>query len=302
MHLRLARPESGNVTSMNDPAKLKDIFERVESTVIETGDRKLRTEPMRDALRAVAANAAMTHTDADYFRKMVHVIFYSGMKAAIVTQKVPAIDRWFPSYSVAAGYGEKDILAILADPVMLRNKRKIRTCIDKAKKFTDEVNAHGSFAAYLSKTANVEETSVEALRPLWTDLKDKFLGRITSFHYLMDIGYNLVKPDRVITRIFSRLRLVDGLPNPDHPDPQKLTDDQLWQIVQVGQQIAESTQLPIRYVDLVFVVYGQIEGQELEGQEPDLPQGICLDNKPRCSLCPVRESCKYEPKTLSATA
>jgi len=258
--------------SVNNPAVLKAIFEGVESTVIATGDRRARTRPMRDELWEDAANAARTHTDADYFRIMVHVIFYAGMKAIIVTKKESAIDRHFPSYPVAAGYGEQDILAILADPEMLRNEKKIRACIDNANKFAEVVTEYGSFAEYLRKIASVEDLrtgikSVGDLRRLWTDLQGrfKFLGRIVSFHYLMEIGYNLVKPDRVITRIFSRLRLVDGLPNPLHPDPQKLTDEQLWQIVQVGQQIAESTQLPIRYIDLVFVVFGQMGGAELGG-------------------------------------
>jgi DNA-3-methyladenine glycosylase I len=290
---------------VNDSTVLKAIFERVESTVIATGDRKPRTRPIRDVLREEAGNAAMTHTDADYFQIMVHVIFYAGMKATIVTKRESAIDRHFSSFSMAAGYGEKDILAILADPQMLRNKLKIRGCIDNAKKFAEVVKEYGSFGEYLRSIASVEDLrtglkGLEDLRRLWIDLQGrfKFLGRITSFHYLMEVGYNLVKPDRVVTRIFSRLRLIDGLPSPDHPDPQKLTDEQLWQIVQVGQQIAESSQLPIRYVDLVFVVFGQMEGQNPE----DLPQGICLDENPRCSLCGVRDSCRYEPKTLSATA
>jgi DNA-3-methyladenine glycosylase I len=235
---------------------------------------------------------------------MVHVIFYAGMRAATVSKKIPAIDRRFPSYSVAAGYGEKDISAILDDPEMLRNKRKIRTCIDNARKFAEVVTEYGSFAEYLRKIESVED--------LWTDLhkqktgkqktdlykqkRFKFLGRIISFHYLMEVGYDLVKPDIVLARVFSRLRLVNGLPNPLHPDPQKLTDEQLWQIVRVGQQIAKSTQLPIRYVDLVFAVFGQMEGQDPEG----LPQGICLDEKPKCCRCEVRDFCRYEPKTLSA--
>lgn len=262
---------------------------------------------MRDALWEAAANATATHTEADYFQIMVHVIFYSGMGANVVTKKLPAINRHFPSYSQAANYSEQDVLAILADPEMLRNERKIRACIENAKRFTALVKAHGSFAAYLHSKASVEDLrtgskSIEDLRGLWTELKENFLGRTTSFHYLMEIGYNLVKPDRVITRVFSRLRLVDGLPNPDNPDPQKLTDEQLWHIVQVGQKIAEATQLPIRYVDLVFVVFGQRAGQDVVGQEPDLPQGICIDEKPRCYLCRVCAFCRYEPKTSSATA
>jgi hypothetical protein len=37
---------------------------------------------MRDALREAAANRATKRNDESYFREMVHVIFYAGMKAA----------------------------------------------------------------------------------------------------------------------------------------------------------------------------------------------------------------------------
>jgi hypothetical protein len=116
-----------------DHAVLKAIFEQIESTVIEVGDRERRTKPMRDALREAAARAAETLTDADYFQKMVHVVFYSGMKAATVTHKLGAINRHFSSYSMVADYGPKDISNILADPNMLKNKRKIAACIYNAK-------------------------------------------------------------------------------------------------------------------------------------------------------------------------
>ena len=284
---------------MSAPEALKTIFERIESTVIAVGHQKQRTKPMPAALRDSAAHAVAAHADADYFRIMVHVIFYSGMKSAIVNQRMPAIDRHFASYAEVAAYGEPRISAVVKDEDMLSHEGKVRACVDNAREFARIVGEHGSFGAYLGSIASVEDLrtgqkSVEDLQKLWTDLqvRFKFLGRITSFHYLMEIGYRLVKPDRVITRIFSRLRLVDELPNPDHPNPQKLTDDQLWQIVRVGQQIAQSVQLPIRYVDLVLVVFGQEEG----GDPDDLSQGVCLDEKPRCGLCEVRTFCQYEPK------
>jgi len=247
---------------------------------------------MRDALREAAAEAVRFHTDEDYFRAMVAVVFYSGMRAAAVSDRIDTIRKHFPSYSVVAKYGEEEILAILADPEMLKNERKIRACVHNAKKFVEIVNKPGLFAQYLGETHDVEVLRKKLMKNF------KFLGKITSFHYLMDIGYNLVKPDRVVSRIFSRLRLVEGLPNPDNPDPSKLTDEQLWQIVRMGQTIAESVNQPIRYVDLVFVAYGQVEGSDPDG----LPQGVCLDANPRCWLCGVRPHCRYEPKTVTALA
>jgi 3-methyladenine DNA glycosylase Tag len=114
---------------MSETAELKAIFDNVESTVIAAGHRKQRAKPMPAALRDGAATAAVTHTDADYFRKMVHVIFYSGFKAATVTHKIPAIDGHFSSYSVVAGYADEDVSRILADTEILRNEGKIRACV-----------------------------------------------------------------------------------------------------------------------------------------------------------------------------
>ena len=103
-------PRGDRVNPHARPRALKDLFRTIESTAIAKGDQKKgRGKPMRETLWDCAAYAAMTHTDADYFRIMVHVIFYSGMKAAIVTRKLPAIDKHFTSYSLVAGYGEQDI-------------------------------------------------------------------------------------------------------------------------------------------------------------------------------------------------
>jgi DNA-3-methyladenine glycosylase I len=275
----------------HDPSVLKAIFDTLEGTLIREGDQHERAVPMGDGLRVVARRATEDFRNADndkYFRQMVHVVFYAGMKAATVTKALDAIDKHFPSYTVAAGYGASEIAAIMNDTSMIRNRRKIEACIHNAKKFV-EICSKRSFVEYLGSFASDKSR--------WKAIKEfKFMGKITSFHYLMEIGYPLLKPDRVVSRIFSRLGLVNGLPEPIlHPNPTKFSEDQLWQIVEVGERIADATGHAIRYVDLVFVTYGQVKGQDPEG----LSQGICLDNKPKCYLCGLRDECQYSPKTVS---
>jgi DNA-3-methyladenine glycosylase I len=278
-----------------DPSELRAIFERVESTLTREGDKDGRTQPMGGALRGVAAEATDKFkyaTDEDYFRQMVHVVFYSGMRAATVTEALPVIDRHFDNYSIVADYGDQAVAVIMSDTKMLKHEGKIRACVQNAKEFVNVVSdpSFSSFAAYLRSFANVRDLRADMMR------RFHFLGKITSFHYLMEIGYPLVKPDRVVSRMFSRLGLVEGLPDPTyHPDPSKLSEEQLWQIVDAGAQIADATCRPIRYVDLVFVAYGQVKGQDPNG----LSQGICLDQNPKCYLCGVRDYCQYAPKTLT---
>jgi Methyladenine glycosylase len=120
----------------HDRSVLKAIFDTLEGTLIREGDQHERAVPMGDGLRVVARRATEDFRNADndkYFRQMVHVVFYAGMKAATVTKALDAgaIDKHFPSYTVAAGYGASEIAAIMNDTSMIRNRRKIEACMSQ---------------------------------------------------------------------------------------------------------------------------------------------------------------------------
>ncbi len=101
------------------------------------------------------------------------------------------------------------------------------------------------------------------------------LGEITTYHFLTDIGMPVLKPDRVVTRIFTRLGLVEQDAGP-------------LSIIHEGKKFAEATGLPIRYVDIVFVAYGQVQTKEI-----GLERGICLEINPSCSVCGAARYCDY---------
>jgi DNA-3-methyladenine glycosylase I len=105
-----------------------------------------------------------------------------------------------------------------------------------------------------------------------------YLSKITSLHFLTDIGMPVLKPDRVIRRIFHRLGLLE-----DAADSERT----LMKAVAEGNVFAQATNHPIRYIDLVFVAYGQMKS------ETSLAQAICLEDKPRCAMCAITESCHY---------
>jgi DNA-3-methyladenine glycosylase I len=66
-------------------------------------------------------------SDDEFFWNLTMVVFYSGFRAATVTERLPAIKRHFPDWKTVAGYGDDDVRRMLDDPDMIRNKRKIQT-------------------------------------------------------------------------------------------------------------------------------------------------------------------------------
>jgi DNA-3-methyladenine glycosylase I len=208
----------------------------------------------------------------------VHITCYSGFRAATVEAKLDTIDKWFPDYETVSQYGPDQIDRISADPQMIGNERKLKACIDNAKSFAAVVERNGSFQAYLDSFQ--PRTSFANLLRLRSDLMSRFafLGRVTSLHFLMELAFPVLKPDRVVTRIFHRLGFLAD---------ESFDEESLHQAIRVGQKFAEATGHPIRYVDIVFVAYGQVRA------DSSLQQGICLKDNPRCTICGVRSYCTY---------
>lgn len=170
---------------------------------------------------------------------------------------------------------------------MIRHAGKIEACVHNAGKFESLVNEYGSFDAYVQAFAPRE--SAANLMRLRADLQHRFkyLGGITTFHLMTDIGLPVLKPDRVIRRIFYRLGLIES---------ESEDEANLLATIEQGQRFSTAAQQPIRYIDIVFVAYGQVRSDEF-----GLDSGICLSDSPRCDVCGVRKACHYFPQRGSVT-
>jgi DNA-3-methyladenine glycosylase I len=253
----------------------KAIFDGIESTLFEVGSRTVPREQIQAELESCKHLEGKRFTDDEYFTLLVRIIFYAGFKAQIVTDKLAVIGRHFPNYNIVADYGGQEIQAILNDSEMIRNRRKIQACITNAKTFRSIISKHGSFQNFIdSFAATTSEANLIRLRE---DLQWRlaYLGDITVYHFLTDIGMPVLKPDRVIVRVFTRLGLVENNANP-------------IAFIEEGKKFAQATGLPIRYIDIVFVAYGQVQTKEL-----GLERGICLESNPSCSVCGVSKYCDY---------
>lgn len=259
----------------------KAIFEKVESTLIRVGSANLSTDRIRANLDEFKHLEGKAFSDADYYWILVYVIFYAGFRAATVNDKLNLIRRYFPDYETVAVYDESKAGKILSDPEMIRNRRKVEACIENAKVFKSIIGEHGSFQAYIDSFSPT--ASFENLMLLKEELEYRFkgLGRITTYHVLTDIGLPVLKPDRVICRIFQRLGLIES-------------NEQLLKTVIQGRKFAQTTGHPIRYIDIVFVAYGQSRSQEF-----GLTSGICLEQNPLCSICGVTGYCNYFAQNIA---
>ena len=97
---------------------------------------------------------------------------------------------------------------------------------------------------------------------------------------MTDIGLNVLKPDRVIMRIFKRLDLVSS-------------EDDFLGAIEVGRKFSEAVKEPIRYIDIIFVYYGQLDSPIFEY--------ICSERNPRCDRCGVNEYCSYKNQIKQST-
>jgi DNA-3-methyladenine glycosylase I len=266
----------------------KSIFDGIESTLFKIGSRKLSRDQIRAELEPFKHFEGKRVTGDECYKMLVHIVFYSGFRAATVTSKLPVIDHHFPNYNAVAEYGDPEFLSILNDPQMIRNRLKIAACIENARRLKGVINKYGSFQEYLNALPPAQsDEDLIGLRDKFRELF-KFLGERTAFHFMMDIGLPVLKPDRVIERIFKRLALV-------HTD---LEGDALYvALVQEGRRFARATGHPIRYIDIVFVAYGQAQSDEL-----GLERGICLEVNPSCSVCGVTKQCDYYSRSRRASA
>jgi DNA-3-methyladenine glycosylase I len=79
----------------------------------------------------------------------------------------------------------------------------------------------------------------------------------------------------VICRLFHRLGLLKS-------------EDQIVKAILEGTRFAEATGLPIRYIDIVFVVFGQVASPQV-----GISKGVCLI-EPRCGVCAIKTQCSRQ--------
>lgn len=126
--------------------------------------------------------------DSDYFERMSQAIFTAGLNWRVVEGKWPNFRKAFSGFapSSVARLSERDIRALMKEPGIVRNERKIRATIQNAKTILQLQKEHGSMRAYIDSFGKREAQLQE-------NLQERFahLGPSTARTFLWMVGYRL---------------------------------------------------------------------------------------------------------------
>jgi 3-methyladenine DNA glycosylase Tag len=222
--------------------------------------------------REWVANFPNLRTEA-FWCEMVMVIFYSGFRAKTATGKRDIILKHLGDYKKVAAFNDEDVSIILADSNMIRNEKKIRGCIYDAQIFLKIEEKYGSFVSYLLSINKDFPEDEKNLEVVLIELQKNFafMGPRTSRHFLLDYGFPLIKPDRMVMRLLARLGLIGGE-----------SDEYLSEATKIGIEMAKKVGIPPRFMDTLLVGIGQSEGVAL-----------CRKYNPLCKKCQLKPYCHF---------
>lgn len=96
------------------------------------------------------------HNERELFRMLILEGMQAGLSWVTILSKMPAFDLAFDGFDpvVIAGYDEKKIVELLANPGIIRNQLKIRGVIKNAQTYLKLCEEFGSLDAYLWSYVN----------------------------------------------------------------------------------------------------------------------------------------------------
>jgi DNA-3-methyladenine glycosylase I len=89
--------------------------------------------------------------DSGYLEELTKSIFQAGFSWQVIEDKWPNFQQAFDHFDIArvGGYGIPDVERLVADPGIVRNRRKIEATIHNARMMWGLIQEHGSFHDYL---------------------------------------------------------------------------------------------------------------------------------------------------------
>jgi DNA-3-methyladenine glycosylase I len=143
--------------------------------------------------------------DAGQFEFLLLESAQAGLSWVTILRKREGYRRAFAGFNpeAVAAFTEKDVLRLLADASIVRNRKKIESAIANARVFLDLAAKHGSFSKYIwsfvddrpivnawSEIAEIPATTVlsDTIAKEFKRLGFKFLGSTTLYAHMQATG------------------------------------------------------------------------------------------------------------------
>jgi DNA-3-methyladenine glycosylase I len=308
---------------MTEEGKAKEFVEALRETLLSQATSKSERERQKDPNIAVLRRARVRRhlakmdglrfnpnlSDEDFWKIAAMKPFHAGKRASAVDERVPHMLKKYLGDREALdskewNEGGKKFEKFLKDSENYRHKPALKKVIRAARRINEwkRVNNRSIIDFYTYRRGDI--STPEALRQIHEHLQgDLRFGAVTIFHLMTELGFEVVKPDRVLNRSTVRMGWINGYEKngaryPLDPDitTKRATSlgsdaDFLWALQGVYRDISEASGVSMRSLDYIVVKLGQ---------EPDERGGfartVCHARKPLCQLCSVKPMCAYGRK------
>lgn len=123
--------------------------------------------------------------DDELFERLSLEIFQAGLNWRLILRKREGLRKAFADFSIAkvAKFTERDVLRLLRDNRIIKNKLKIAATIENAKRVREIAAEFGSFAAFIATLHGSEADMQREMKKRFV-----FMGPKISESFLQSIG------------------------------------------------------------------------------------------------------------------
>jgi 3-methyladenine DNA glycosylase Tag len=183
-------------------------FARIEALSVKRKGGSAAMEKLLPKPRSAAALAKIP--DDVFLSAMAKAIFRAGFVWKIVDYKWPGMEEAFAGFDpeLVAGFGERELDELLADPRVIRHREKIASVRENASWMLRIAGRSGSFGAFLAKWP------AENIVDLWAELREHAsrLGGNTGPFFLREVGKDTFLLTADVVKALRREKIVTGDP------------------------------------------------------------------------------------------
>lgn len=249
-------------------------------------------------------------SDDEFWCRAASKPFYAGHRAADVQSKEQhMLDHYLGDRLALCApewnKGGERYQQFLKDEGCFRNEPDLNLVINAARTIErlKSFNPDRTILDHVMRQVT-EWESTDALRKIHAQILATLqFGPVTTFHLMTELGFAVVKPDRVVNRAAIRMGVIEEYTSgkTTYPLAVTITTDKAsalgqrpefnWALQEEFKKLSETSGMAMRTLDFVIVKLGQ-EPDEVNG----FARTICAEQAPLCHICAVRSDCAFANK------